>query len=334
MEELYEDPEERKQKAQERLNYGMELRKQMDEQRQRRARHKAAYKEELGDPTAGPIGGLARARRHNPAPGAPAAAAAAPSAMAALQRADLDAAASAMNAAMDASPSDRDCNARAGFANMERRLRQAHARESAWQPAVKAPGHEQWHQQSMEWLRVPLGYSEGPMEGLRRLKRELLVEYQSLGGEPGEVLGPATASPREGRGSGGGAARGRGGLRGDGPSAAMLADPAMGGFGRPEGRMAYEPDQLDRWIAGFQHRKRGPPMGMGGPRRAPPPRAAMGGPASFLGQPGAVPGGRGPAPVAEGSAAPGPGGPPTTMAALASLKADSQWLSQDKMPSW
>ena len=100
------------------------------------------------------------------------------------------------------------------------------------------------HQQSMEWLRVPRGYygvSDGPLEGLKRLRRELMVEYQQLGGDATSLLDQQAKDK-------------------DQAAQRMPQYNAFSGGRRPppnlhQNAMGYKPDQLDRWISHFQHKR-------------------------------------------------------------------------------
>ena len=106
------------------------------------------------------------------------------------------------------------------------------------------------HQQSMEWLRFPRGryggMSEGPLEGLKRLRRELMVEYQHLGGDAHGLVEQQQHQEKQFN-----VFSNRVGLGG-----------GLGGVGRQpplhrpsQQRFGYKPDQLDRWISDFQHKK-------------------------------------------------------------------------------
>ena len=125
--------------------------------------------------------------------------------------------------------------------------------------------HNMLHQQSMEWLRLPRGFyglSDGPLEGLKRLRRELMVEYQQLGG--GDLIQQQRLlKEREAaNGGGGGGGGGRGGRHNVFNNREI---PPQWGQQRyaPHAHgssFGYKPDQLDQWISDFQHKKLGQHM--------------------------------------------------------------------------
>ena len=91
---------------------------------------------------------------------------------------------------------------------------------------------------------------QGPLEGLKRLRRELMVEYQQLGGDAAGLL---EQQKREGE------ERER--RRHDGATGFNVFSggrrPPNNNNGAGAGGLGYKPDQLDRWISDFQHKKLG-----------------------------------------------------------------------------
>ncbi|QDZ22825.1 hypothetical protein HOP50_08g53720 [Chloropicon primus] len=263
MVEMYEDPEEKKKQAEDRLKYGEELRRQMVEQQAERQKQKDALKkaDEFYFQRAQAAQAAVAQNNNNNQQQQQQQQQQASTSQATLRRPVPQLPSLLGQHQIYLQQQQQQQGSKPQVVGLDR------LKEYPWQanlnPKTKVSGGNNnngniLHEQSMDWLRIPRGYyggmSQGPLEGLKRLRRELMLEYQQLGGDAASLLDQQVREKEQQ-------------ARRDNQSNNINAfshnrrppQQQRGGFG-----MGYKPDQLDKWISDFQHKKFGRPGGGGG----------------------------------------------------------------------